>query len=110
MERDIPSKLDTGYLDQMMSSLKTWPTWFHSDRTADEVDFRGDPYPKAQQKVESRGLIRLGMKSPRWTLGAGEASGLGQTERAKPGPGTSRTAKSRRRPRRTERRTASELA
>ena len=61
MIRNIPSKLSVGYLDQVIGSLNTWPSWFHAGNTIDEVDFRGLPYPKSTQKIETHGLLRLGM-------------------------------------------------
>jgi hypothetical protein len=63
--REIPSKLSVDYLDQVLAQVHSWPTWFHSTISADQMDFQGRPYPIADQRVVTNATIRLVLDSHR---------------------------------------------
>jgi hypothetical protein len=57
--REVPSQLSVDYLSQVLAQVQKWPLWFYSASRADEVNFRGDPYPRKDQALEVKGLIRM---------------------------------------------------
>ena len=57
--RDVPTKLSPEYLDKVLQEIPKWPNWFYFGEKANQVDFRGMPYPLNDQKLVQGAMIQM---------------------------------------------------
>jgi len=57
--RDVPTKLTPDYLDKVIREVPRWPDWFYLGSKANQIDFRGMPYPLQDQRLVQGGMIEM---------------------------------------------------
>lgn len=57
--REVPTKLTPEYLDKVVREIPHWPDWFFFGAKANQIDFRGMPYPPQDQRLEPRATIEM---------------------------------------------------
>jgi hypothetical protein len=57
--REVPSKLDIDYLDQVLRQIPKWSQWFYAATESNEMNGLGNPYPLGGQKLEPRALVQM---------------------------------------------------
>jgi hypothetical protein len=57
--REVPSKLDAGYLDQVFQQIPTWSQWFFAATSSNEINGMGNPYPIGDQKLVPHAIVQM---------------------------------------------------
>lgn len=57
--REVPTKLSPEYLDKVIREIPRWPDWFYFGAKANQIDFRGMPYPPQDQRLEPNATIEM---------------------------------------------------
>jgi hypothetical protein len=57
--RDVPTNLTPEYLDKVINEIPHWPNWFYFGAKANQLDFRGMPYPLQDQNLARGAVIEM---------------------------------------------------
>src|SRR4051812_32349510 len=64
-ERETRSEAPPAVLGQALHATSNWPSWFHSLKQAQVVDFQGKPYSLKDQVIQTGSMIHLFIEPPK---------------------------------------------